>query len=729
MADALRDVDMWEENHMDYQMVIITARWQKHLIENHLQEDEFVGYKYQMTSGHGGAEIPWLASQLDLEQQGFSGSLLSEHSGDSYTAPRTSMTNVSRHLCNMTFTSPANAFTSPEKFGKCLHKPGQARQPLSCSQVRISSANAFTNPDKPGKRFHKLGKARQMLSAHGPKFPLASPYSGIVHHHPVPAAMLLAEATTNPRQLTTRPVVERWLGIGMRKRRYSFPRILFHTGKENLETKVNSGKEKFERGKSKLHTKIEHHKVAFQKRKVKVEAKLKDGKKAVGKKWKSEIQKFTPELLARTAVIEDPEDFCRGLGSYHRGPPLLFKRQFLLPTNQREEVRDDNSEEMPAPKAYSSPRLVSNQVFHHQGVISFCSFRPFPRCIDCIKRNYFEFKSHHRHVSRSAPLPAPSPYLSQPSMRQQTYRARALAVSSASTPSPLPTGISRFGIFIDDVGERVECLSPNYKSYAGQSLSPTGLSQPEFGRPIGHPPFAGNMHNGSASHGPSHDFDSCSKARFFTRFLRVLVHQSSTSLRSGESFPLGKFFLRLEVQDTSRFLCRYSIYYASPKFQLVMLAVLVRLWRLPPKRLNTLRIWTSSLSCWTFFTPMVAGSTHEYQDFCLISDEIRLWFVAKLRRYRSYAASHLPEPSDGLDDGDYQRNDSFDVLRVRLLVDNKYIPTAGVAYQIISLRPPRRAYVIQLDPLRNLEYRIHKLARLPQRMSTFQQSQDPVVHK
>ena len=152
-------------------------------------------YKYQMTIGHGGAEIPWLAgqaSQLDrfkyLEQQGFSGSLLSEYSGDSYPATRTSMTNISRHLRNMNFTSPANAFTSPEKFGnafispemlgKHFHKSGQARQPLSCSQVRISSANAFTYPDKPGKRFHKLGKARprkaqprkaqQMLPAHCP---------------------------------------------------------------------------------------------------------------------------------------------------------------------------------------------------------------------------------------------------------------------------------------------------------------------------------------------------------------------------------------------------------------------------------------------------------------------------------------------------------------------------------------------------------------------------------
>jgi len=155
---------------MDYQMVIITARWQKHLIENHLQEDEFVVYKYQMTIGHGGAEIPWLAgqaSQLDrfkyLEQQGFSGSLLSEYSGDSYPATRTSMTNISRHLRNMNFTSPANAFTSPEKFGKCLHKPGNARQTLS--QVRTSPATAFmfTSSDKFGKCFHIPRQARQTL--------------------------------------------------------------------------------------------------------------------------------------------------------------------------------------------------------------------------------------------------------------------------------------------------------------------------------------------------------------------------------------------------------------------------------------------------------------------------------------------------------------------------------------------------------------------------------------
>ena len=38
---------------MDWQMVMITARWQKHLVEIQLRDDEFVGYE-KMSTGWSG---------------------------------------------------------------------------------------------------------------------------------------------------------------------------------------------------------------------------------------------------------------------------------------------------------------------------------------------------------------------------------------------------------------------------------------------------------------------------------------------------------------------------------------------------------------------------------------------------------------------------------------------------------------------------------------------------
>ncbi|PMD43807.1 hypothetical protein L207DRAFT_631842 [Hyaloscypha variabilis F] len=67
-----------------------------------------------------------------------------------------------------------------------------------------------------------------------------------------------------------------------------------------------------------------------------------------------------------------------------------------------------------------------------------------------------------------------------------------------------------------DMGSSMTGFSPYAPtSYAGQGLSPTGFTQPEFGRPAGHPPFPGNMHYGSPSHGPYYGSPSHGPARDF----------------------------------------------------------------------------------------------------------------------------------------------------------------------------------------------------------------------